>query len=133
MPSGPRAVDRAIPDQDFTIAVSENQMNQRFDLTLTSKSERPLCVGMADWPDEHGHIVLASDNVSYTVNGATYPMRNSTAQDRGTAAVREVAPGGTLTGFNGFDQVPAAAFAADGGGQLDLSLRPAFCDSGEVE
>jgi hypothetical protein len=132
MPSGPRAVDRATPDQDFTLTVSENQMAQRFELTLSSRSERPLCLGMTDWPDEHGQIVLAGDNVSYTVNGVTYPMRNSTAQDRGSAGVRRVEPRGSLTGFIGFDQFPAAAFAADGGGELSLELRPAFCDSGET-
>ncbi|MGH6950738.1 MAG: hypothetical protein ACREH4_07685 [Vitreimonas sp.] len=105
-------------------------MTQRFELILNSNSERPICLGMTDWPDENGHIVSASDTVSYTVNGATYPMRDSAAQDRGSAAVRRLAPGGTFTAFIGFDQFPAAAFAADGGGLLNLNLRPAFCDSG---
>ncbi len=88
---------------------------------------------MAEWPDAHGQIVLASTNVALNVNGTEYPMRDSSAEDCGTRCVQHIAPGAHLQGFIGYDQFLPEAFASSAPRTLSFSLPPEFCDSGEVE
>lgn len=133
MPSGPRAVDRAMPDQDFHISISEDRDSGVFNLHLTSlNAVRELCVGGAEWPDAHGRLEGAAGYVSLTSNGQGYAMEDSHVQC-GEACVRHIAPGAQLDGFVGYDQFPQDAFDGAGPRTLNFGVEPYFCDSGEVE
>jgi hypothetical protein len=132
MPSGPRAVDRAIPDQDFRITITDDAAARHFNLTLTSlNAERELCVGAAEWPDARGRLEGAADFVSLQSNGQGFAMRDS-GEQCGEACVRRIAPGATLEGTIGYDQFAPEAFD-NAEHTLDFGAQPYFCDSGEVE
>jgi hypothetical protein len=133
MPSGPRAVDRALPEQDFNITIVDDPEMRSFHLTLTSlNTERDLCVGGAEWPDERGRLEGAADFVSLQANGQGYAMRDS-GEQCGEACVRHIAPGASLEGSIGYDQFVPEAFDGTGPHTLEFSAQPYFCDSGEVE
>jgi hypothetical protein len=132
MPSGPRAVDRALPEQDFHITIVDDAGMRSFKLTLTSlNTERDLCVGGAEWPDERGRLEGAADFVSLHSNGQGYAMRDS-GELCGEACVRRIAPGASLDGIIGYDQFAPEAFDSPEH-TLDFGAQPYFCDSGEVE
>jgi hypothetical protein len=132
MASGPRAVDRAMPEQDFHIAIVDDPEMRSFKLTLTSlNTERDLCVGAAEWPDERGRLEGAADFVALLVNGQGYAMRDS-GEQCGQACVRRISPGASLEGSIGYDQFVPEAFD-EGPHTLDFGAQPYFCDSGEVE
>jgi hypothetical protein len=132
MPSGPRAVDRAMPEQDFRITIVDDADMRSFKVTLTSlNTERDLCVGAAEWPDARGRLEGAADYVSLQSNGQGYAMRDS-GEQCGTACVRRIAPGATLEGMIGYDQFAPEAFDTPAH-TLDFGAQPYFCDTGEVE
>ena len=133
MPSGPRSVDRAIPDHDFRISISEDRDAGVFNLHLTSlNTEREMCVGGAEWPDARGRLEGAADYVSLIANGQGYAMEDS-HEECGQACVRHVAPGASIDGFVGYDQFPREAFDGNGARTLNFGVEPYFCDSGEVQ
>jgi len=133
MASGPRAVDHAIPEQDFHITIVDDAEMRSFKLTLTSlNTERDLCVGAAEWPDERGRLEGAADFVSLHANGQGYAMRDS-GEQCGLACVRTIAPGASLEGIISYAEFVPEAFDGPGPRRLDFGAQAYFCDTGEVE
>ncbi len=133
LPSGPRAVDRAMPGQDFRITIVDDATARSFKLTLISLNiERELCVGAAEWPDARGRLEGAADFVALHANGQGYAMRDS-GEQCGEACVRRIAPGASLDGFISYAEFVPEAFDGPGPRTLDFGAQPYFCDTGEVE
>lgn len=121
---------RWAPSADFDLVVTDNAAQQRFDLTLTSRTTDPLCLSREAWP--------AADAVPTGFDGATLTTSSGVKQllptgsaycPGGCGQVR-IEPGQSVQGalpYAAFGD--AAAIAVDATRILAFEVHPYVCSS----
>jgi len=92
--TGPSA-DRA-PRYHFEIA--DRPHEKRFVLTLKSLDDRPLCLGIGQWPNKRGQMDFGSSWITLSSAERTYRPRDHNFGYCPGCEIH-IAPGSTLTGF----------------------------------
>jgi hypothetical protein len=91
------------PPPQFRIVIKDDPIEMRFNLTLISSDNRPLCVSVGGWPDGLGHVDWGSSWVKLNSKGRIFPARDwNFGYCEGDNCSHRVAAKGTLTGFIGY-------------------------------
>lgn len=91
------------PPPQYQIVIKDNPAETRFDLTLISADDRPLCVSGGGWPDGLGHVDWGSSWVKLSSKSRIFPARDwDFGYCEGKDCSHRVGPKGTLTGFIGY-------------------------------
>lgn len=104
--SGDKPSDRLLfgdPPPRYQVVIKDNPNERRFDLTLISSDQRPLCVSIGSWPDGLGHVSWGSSWVKLKSKGGILSARDwDFGVCEGKDCSHRIAPKGTLTGFVGY-------------------------------
>jgi hypothetical protein len=97
----------------FRIEVTDQPNQKRFLIVLKSLDNRPLCLGVEQWPDQLGQLDTGSRRARVTSSEGTFLARDASfGYCAGDACVLHVAPGSTLKGFIGYAEFGSAAAIA---------------------
>lgn len=119
---------RWAPLTDFEFIIADNPAHQRFDVTLTSKANAPLCLSKEAWPTAAG-LPAGFDGATLTTStGKKELLPTGSAYCPGGCGNVRLEPGQLLAGM-----VPYAAFgdaptiAADPSRKLQFVVHPFVC------
>ena len=119
----------AVADIDYKLIVFASDDDDGFHVALNSKSRRPLCVDIYNWPDQHGRMSPTLE-ASAVVDDKRFEAYPSPYADlcMGAACVLRVEPGGSLGAFIGYEQFgDRAAISAAKTKTLTMSVKAYFC------
>ncbi len=63
----------AIADRDYILTVKPNDAASRFDLALSSRSPKQLCLSVDDWPNSLGQVTGGGGRALLKLNGQDIP------------------------------------------------------------
>lgn len=93
------------PAPHFRLVIKDHPKEYRFVVNLISLDDRPLCLGVDQWPNELGQLDTGSKRATLKSDEGAYPARNENfGYCVGDACIIHVAPGSTLTGFIGYKE-----------------------------
>lgn len=105
--------ERAVEGRDYVLTSVENGEARRFDLTLQSSSDRPLCIEIEGWPNQ-GIMHYAMDHVFVEAGAQRYPVAlGNYGYCPGGCGTHYIEPHAALTGFINYDQFSPDAFASE--------------------
>jgi hypothetical protein len=121
---------RWVPPSDFTLAITDNVAQQRFDLALISKSTTSLCLSKEAWPSEGGPPPGFDEALLNTAGGQMKLLSTGSAYCPGGCGEVRVGPGQVLHGalpYAAFGDAPA--IASDPVRSLVFEVHPYICSS----
>jgi hypothetical protein len=96
-------LDVGRPPPRYRLRIKDNPAGMRFDLTLISYDDRPICLSRGGWPDGLGHVDWGSQWVKLRSKGHLLQARDwNFGFCEGDDCSHRVAPKGILTGFIGY-------------------------------
>lgn len=130
--AGAPEIWRASEGVDYRVEISDNPALERFDMRLTSLSDRALCYSPAQWPSR-GKVDSASTYVFAEIGERRYPIRdwNSGICVSGNACGSRLAPHAEVDGFIAYAEFPTAPFSAAEEHRLIFSIPVGRCYGGE--
>lgn len=124
------SIERPVLEKNYTLQVTDNAAERRFDVVLKSQEDRALCVSIEAWPSGNGLLPTASDEVALLIGQEKLPVRSEllSAYCPGGCGVHRIAPHGELRGFIAYGAFGnETQLAADPSKQLQFSVVPSYC------
>ncbi|MGO1073688.1 hypothetical protein [Lysobacter sp. CA199] len=122
------AAIRWAPDTDFTLAITDNPSQRRFDLVLMSKAVVALCLSKESWPAEAGLPAGFDGAVLNTATGPKSLLPTGSAYCPGGCGEVRIEPGQLVRGTIAYKAFgDAAAIAADANRTLAFTAHPYIC------
>lgn len=98
-----------VTSDDYSLDITTNDAEQRFDVALQSLSSKPLCVSVDSWPNSLGELHYASDYVAAVVGDNRYAIRDQNfGYCLGSRCSHRIEPGQRLVGFVSYSAFPEA-------------------------
>jgi hypothetical protein len=95
--------DVGTPPPRYRVIIKDNPSELRFELTLISYDDRPICLGYGGWPNSSGQIHWGSEWVKLESNGRFIPVHDENfGYCEGSKCTIHVPPHKRLTGFIGY-------------------------------
>lgn len=123
--------DWRIPLEAYTFASRVNLADRAFEIAFESKSTKPICMAITNWPTGKGVTDMTAGGYARAVlSGKTYPANRGPRAYCSGDCNQLVKPGETITG-----SIPFSEFELpDGVGsepdlRLDMHVAPYRCDS----
>jgi hypothetical protein len=95
----------------YRFDIADDPNGKRFVLTLKSLDQRPLCIGVGQWPNAEGQLDFGSSWVTVESPEGTYRPRDHNFGYCPDCEIH-IAPGSTLTGFINYEEFGDAAIIA---------------------
>lgn len=114
----------------FSLQVADNTKDSRFDIFLSSRDRRPLCISAESWPNSLGHFTVENEGVFVEIDDAIVPAQSalSSAYCPGGCGAHRIEPGETLTGiiaYNAFAEPERILGSSKK--ELKFSVSPYYC------
>jgi len=116
------------PESDFVLDIQDNPAQQRFDITLASKSSTPLCLPKESWPDAAA-LPAGFDGATLTTSsGKKDLLPTGSAYCPGGCGEVRIEPGQKVEGAISYSAFgDSTAIAADNTRALDFQAHPYQC------
>ncbi len=116
------------PESEFALATTDNPGQQRFDLVLSSKSDKPLCLSKEAWPAEAG-LPPGFDGATLTTSsGSKSLLPTGSAYCPGGCGEVRIEPGQLVRGIITYQAFgDATAIAVDTNRSLTFAVHPYVC------
>jgi hypothetical protein len=116
---------------DYAIAAVDNPAEARFEIVLTSLSNKALCVNDEDWPD-HGYIHYGDHFAVALVGDMQYPISDwNMGYCPGGCGYERVEPRSSLVGYLPYERFPAAVAQTSATRSLQFTPNVLFCKRGD--
>ncbi|WP_152540982.1 hypothetical protein [Luteimonas huabeiensis] len=114
---------------DFSVSVTDNVEERRFEVVLVSTATKPLCLSGESWPDESGKFPLGYEAVVLTTtNGLLHPRASITAYCPGGCGEVEIEAGQRLEAIVAYAAFgDAEVIAEDAQRSLEFPVYPYYC------
>lgn len=120
---------RWAPASDYALNITDNPAQQRFDLVLSSKSDKPLCLSKEAWPAEAGLPPGFDGATMTTSSGPNSLLPTGSAYCPGGCGEVRIEPGQQIKGIIGYSAFgDVAAIAAERSRSLAFRAQPYICD-----
>lgn len=116
---------------DYDLIVQANDAQSRFDLTIISKTPRPICFSVEDWPNDLGQSAGGAGRaLLHTGNGDLAASDTNFGYCVGAACELTVPPKQSLKGHINYREFgDPARIMADAGKRLEYQIKPYFCSA----
>lgn len=114
----------------FHVSITQNDVQQRFDVSLHSDDDRPLCVATENWPNSLGYFSVENSEVVLQIGNRTMTPKSplSSAYCPGGCGFHRLEPKGELEGFIAYEVFgdPAPIVVAEVK-RLTFHVVPVYC------
>ena len=121
----------AIVGTDYDLVVQADDARSRFELTFISKTVRPVCFSVEDWPNNLGQSAGGGGRAMLHTSGGDLAASDTNfGYCVGAACKLTVLPGQSLKGhinYSGFGD--PTRIAVDTNKRLDYQISPYFCST----
>jgi hypothetical protein len=120
---------RAVVGTDYAFVAQANDAEKRFDLTLISKSARPICLSVEDWPNALGESAGGGGRAVLRTTNQSLPAKDTNfGYCVGRTCELSVKPKKSLTGHINYSEFgDPALIKEDAGKRLEYQIHPYFC------
>jgi hypothetical protein len=94
------SVDERPTSDRYVIDITDNVRAKRFDVVISSKDDRPICVWVDNWPNDLGQLHMGSDKAKLRTGSSVLAAKDANfGYCPGGCGEHRIAPRGELRGF----------------------------------
>src|SRR5436305_1550704 len=88
----------------YRLSILDSSVQKRFNVTLTSLDDRPMCLHIQSWPNSIGHLHYGRHWATlHTSKGIYLAHDENHGRCVGPSCILHIAPHGTITGFVSYE------------------------------